>query len=364
MWHAHAYTNTVGNISDGHYCYTEDLLALEAASHYGVSLPGDCCLITSPLEADVWEHFLSAHPDRRYANFIAGGIRRGFRIGCRAAKDDLQSSSRNMLAAYSNAVVVDKYIKEELDCGHLVEVQSPLASNIHVSKLGVIPKKHQPGKWRLIVDLSSPKGASINDFIDPSLCSLSYASVDNAAAYVFEAGRGTLLAKLDIKSAYRNVPVYPGDRHLLGIHWQERTFVDTCLPFGLRSAPKLFNAIADALEWVIVNQGGSLVEFIVHYLDDFLFGGHPNSDSCCRVLDLALCLCQVMGFPAMREKIVGPATVIDFLGFVIDTTAMEIRLPSEKLSRIKVMIQSWRSRKSCSKRELLSLIGNLQHASS
>ena len=130
--------------------------------------------------------------------------------------------------------------------------------------------------------------------------------------------------------------------------------MDTCLRFGLWSAPKLFNAIADTLEWVIVNQGGSLVEFIVHYLDDFLFGGRPNSDSCGRVLDLALCLCQVMGFPVMREKVVGPAMVIDFLGFVIDTTTMEIRLPSEKLSRIKVMIQSWRSRKGCSKREVLS----------
>ena len=60
---------------------------------------------------------------------------------------------------------------------------------------------------------------------------------------------------------------------------------------------------------------------------------------------------------------VGPATEIDFLGFVIDTQAMEIRLPEEKLSRMKQLILSWRGKKGCSKRELLSLIGNLQHAS-
>jgi len=29
-------------------------------------------------------------------------------------------------------------------------------------------RKHAPGKWRLIVDLSSPKKFSINDGIDPS----------------------------------------------------------------------------------------------------------------------------------------------------------------------------------------------------
>ena len=109
---------------------------------------------------------------------------------------------------------------------------------------------------------------------------------------VFEAGRGTLLAKLDIKSAYRNVPVHPSDRHLLGIQWQGETFVDTCLPFGLRSAPKLFNAVADALddalEWVMVKEGGTQIEFVIHYLDDFLFGGRPGSEACSRALDHGL----------------------------------------------------------------------------
>ena len=162
--------------------------------------------------------------------------------------------------------------------------------------------------------------------MDPSLCSLSCASIKDAAAYVLKAGQGALLAKLDIKSAYRNIPVHPGDRHLLGICWQGKTFMDTCLPFGLRSTPKLFNATADALEWIIVNQGGPLIDFISHYLDDFLFGGRPKSDSCGRALNLALLLCLELGFPVMFEKVVGPATIIDFLGFIVDMLAMKIRL--------------------------------------
>ena len=56
----------------------------------------------------------------------------------------------------------------------------------------------------------------------------------------------------------------------------------------------------------------------------------------------------------MQEKVLGPATVIDFLGFVIDTVSMEIRLPTEKLSRIKQLIHSWRSKKSCIKRASLA----------
>ena len=53
-------------------------------------------------------------------------------------------------------------------------------------------------------------------------------------------GPGTLLAKIDIKSAYRIIPVHPADRHLLGMSWKGGIYVDTALPFGLRSAPKNF----------------------------------------------------------------------------------------------------------------------------
>jgi hypothetical protein len=54
-----------------------------------------------------------------------------------------------MLAAYNNSNVVNKYLKEELEYSCLVKVQSPLAGFVHVSKLGVIPKKHQPMEIRL-----------------------------------------------------------------------------------------------------------------------------------------------------------------------------------------------------------------------
>ena len=60
---------------------------------------------------------------------------------------------------------------------------------------------------------------SVNDGIDPLHCSLVYITVENAAQMVVRLGRGTLLAKLDIQSAYRIVPVHPADRALLGMRW-------------------------------------------------------------------------------------------------------------------------------------------------
>lgn len=56
---------------------------------------------------------------------------------------------------------------------------------------------------------------------------------------------------MDVKQAYRNIPVHPQDRHLLGMQWKGEVFVDMVLPFGLRSAPLLFTAVADALQWVM-----------------------------------------------------------------------------------------------------------------
>ena len=74
--------------------------------------------------------------------------------------------------------------------------------------------KGSSGKWRLILDLSSPEGASVNDGIEKTH---SYATVDEAAGQEARLGRGTLIAKVDIKTAYRLVPIHPEDRLLLGI---------------------------------------------------------------------------------------------------------------------------------------------------
>jgi hypothetical protein len=83
----------------------------------------------------------------------------------------------------------------------------------------------------------------VNEGVDRELSSLSYATVDEAVRQIMRLGRGTLLAKCDVRHAYRNVSVHPEDRHLLGMQFEGKTYVDTALPFGLRSAPKLFTAL-------------------------------------------------------------------------------------------------------------------------
>jgi hypothetical protein len=118
--------------------------------------------------------------------------------------------------------------------------------------------------------------------------------VESVAIAAQRLGRGALLAKLDIRSAYRLVPVHPQDRYLLGVEWEGRHYVDSALPFGLRSAPKIFTAVADALQWVMLDGGVSAVD---HYLDDFITIGRPSSPECQQNLDRILAVCAELGVP-------------------------------------------------------------------
>ena len=67
------------------------------------------------------------------------------------------------------------------------------------------------------MDLSHPPDKSVNDGIQGDACSLTYMMVADAVEVIAERGQGTLLAKVDIKNAYRIILVHPEDHQLLGM---------------------------------------------------------------------------------------------------------------------------------------------------
>ena len=90
------------------------------------------------------------------------------------------------------------------------------------------------------------------------------------------------MSKLDIKAAFRNVPVYPSDWELLGMKWKGLYFFDMVLPFGLRSAPFLFDQFSSALEWTI--QKKLHITKVIHILDDFFIAAAPPRTHCATAL--------------------------------------------------------------------------------
>ena len=204
-------------------------------------------------------------------------------------------------------------------------------------------------------------GHSVNDGIPKNLCSLSYITVDAAINHVLTTlGPGTLLAKVNIKSAFHLLPVHPADRHLLAMFWNKKFYIDTCLPFGRRSALKLFNILADLLSWILEEQG---VSPIIHYLDDFLTMGQADSARCHYNFKVIQQTCQNLGVLQALEKLEGPSHSLTFLGIEKDTIRMEVRLPKAKLTLTTKQLTTWLKRRKATRREILSLVGPLQHAS-
>ena len=346
--------------SGGHYRYTQDLLKLDRCVPSAMNvLPPQLETVVTPLRRLAWAQELRRHPDTDFAEFILKGLEHGFRIGFEYRDHRCLSAKRNMQSAGLHPQPIDQYIAKERSAGRIIGPLPRELEGVQVSRFGVIPKPHQPGRWRLITDLSAPKGHSVNDGIDPQLCSLTYSSVDDAVRLVLRLGPGAILAKFDLEAAYRIVPVHPQDRLLLGMVWRGELFVDGALPFGLRSAPKLFNGLADALLWIMGQHG---VEFALHYLDDFLIVGPPGSRACSEALAASLRICDELGVPIAPHKLEGPDTTISFLGIEINTAQGLLRLPPDKLSRLRALITGWKGRRCCTKRDMLSLIGQLQHA--
>ncbi|XP_070556633.1 uncharacterized protein [Ptychodera flava] len=102
---------------------------------------------------------------------------------------------------------------------------------------------------------------------------------------------------------------------------------------------------------------------LLHYLDDYLGAGPPHSGQCHHLLDTMLNTCDDLAIRIAPEKIEGPSPVITFLGIIIDTISMTLRLPNDKLQDLLYILPTWLySGKHAQKRELLSLIGTLSFA--
>ena len=181
--------------------------------------------------------------------FVLEGLRFGFKLGF-SPSQSLKPAKRNKPSAYEHPSVIDEYLATEVSLGRVAgPFASPPVPLLHVSSFGVIPQKGQPGKWRLIVDLSSPGGASVNEGIKPDEFTLHYITVDQVIRMVAQFGQGALMAKFDVEAAYRNIAIHPSDTFLLGMKWRSKFYVDLALPFSLRFAPFIFNCVAGLMEW-------------------------------------------------------------------------------------------------------------------
>ena len=295
---------------------------------------------------DTWCREMDSDPDK---TFILSGIAHGFHL-----VNDLSIVSpadcHNYRSAENPAVkpALDKLFQDELCFQRIKEVfNKPL----RVNAIGSVTKK-DTGEPRPITDMSRPLNNSVNDYI--SCESYRYKSIDDAIALMRP---DCFFATVDIKSAYRWVPVYPPHRTLQGFRWafngSYKYFTDNFLCFGLKNAPSIFHRISCALTRMMARNGFSN---IVNYLDDFLIVA-SSREECLRAQLTLIHLLHSLGFQVNWSKLSGPSQSVKFLGIILDSIAMQAFVPEDKISALEDQLTFLISHRKASKRDLQRVAG-------
>ena len=270
---------------------------------------------------------------------------------------------KNLQSAFRNPDIVDNLIKQEVEKGYLKGAfQKPPFDMYRVSPIGIVEGKYSEKK-RLIVDLSSPhdseEHSSINNLIDKEQCSLSYVRIDDAISAIKDFGRFSILNKVDISDAFKQLGIRKDQHYLYCIKWRKLYYYYVRLCFGSRSSPKFFDNLSVAICWIAKNNYN--IPVILHLLDDFLTIQTADTSGD-RTMAILTMIFKKLNIPLSTKKTVGPDTTLEYLGVILDTANMEARLPQNKVDRIISFIGTFLSRRSIRKRELLQLLGHFNFA--
>ena len=150
----------------------------------------------------------------------------------------LNSTEVNHTSAIQNLEHISQFIQEEIDHNAMLGPFDSKPMHMHVSPL-LVRDKHNSSSKRTIMDLSWPKGASVDDGVKKNVYlgteyELHYPSVDTITNSLQNLGTSAQMYKIDISRAFRHIKVDPADIDLLGLHFQDKYFLDRSVAFGFR----------------------------------------------------------------------------------------------------------------------------------
>ena len=273
---------------------------------------------------------------------------------------DTPLTSNNSQSALTQPEIVTSKLQNELSKGRIAgPFNNPPLPNFKSSPLALREKQEQ-GKYRLLRNLSYPYDlSSVNSNIPTSASTVKYERLSDAIKDIQECTLDAHMAKSDIADAFRLIPLHPSQYHLTGFSWEHKYYYDKCLPQGSASSCRIFETFSTALKWILNNKLG--VKRVTKVLDDFFFADDTELE-CSAALSSFIYLCQELRVPIAQHKTAGPSQVITFLGIELDTHFMIARLPTTKLDTYREDIQNYMTHDKVTLRELKSIIGKLQFA--
>ena len=271
---------------------------------------------------------------------------------------------KNNLSAIKQPKVVESLIEKEKGKGYIIgPYKKPPFDIFRIHPISIADKKYATvPKPRFVLDYSSPhendEHASLNDLISKEEFSLTYTKIEEAVAIIQKLGKGSYLCKTDLTDAFKNIPVKEKYYPFQGFRWKGKYYFYTRLVFGCRSSPYIFDKLSKAIAWIATNKYG--IEHIKYLLDDFLTIDPPTSlENAYRTMALLTMILRKLKLAYSLPKTIGPVQALEYLGIILDTVLFQMRLPEDKLTRIIAMVKTFLGLSVCTKREMLSLCGNL-----
>jgi hypothetical protein len=297
------------------------------------------------LHVDTWNSELIDDSDRE---FIMDGVMNGFRL-VDIGSEPLEADCDNCKSAASvSKDLVQEQIQVELDSGRYVitEVKPTV-----VSALGAIPKSST--KVRLIHDLSRPYGG-VNQFASDT--SVHYPTIDEATFLMKDY---SFLAKIDLKEAYRSVPLHSSCYDYTGLKWNfdgsSTTYMfDARLPFGASRACKIFQSLTNSIVRMLAKRKIT----VIGYIDDFLIICDSYLE-CSEALQTVIHLVHSLGLQVNWSKVAGPTQCITFLGVEINCATRNLALPKDKLYELRKSVTTWLSKRKVTKKTVQHIVGKL-----
>ena len=170
---------------------------------------------------------------------------------------------------------------------------------------------------------------------------------------------GDWMMKVDLKDAYFTIPIHHHHQELLRFRVEGLCYQFTCLPFGLSCAPWTFTKVMKPLITLLRSWG---IRIII-YLDDMLILAKTREEAS-QHLEVLLFLLEALGFIVNREKShLNPAQTLEFLGLLVDSQGLQLKLPGEKMKQIRKEAMQLLAKESVSARQLSQFLGKLNAAS-
>ena len=262
--------------------------------------------IVTPVDTDELLNLLQITKyDTKKTEFLCTGFKQGFSLGYQGNLKKVRREAPNLKLRVGSPVELWNKVMKEVQLGRFAgPFKNPPFEHYVQSPIGLVPKD-KGLKTRFIFHLSYPRdGDSVNSGIPKEMCTVKYPNFEEAIKLCIQEGVGCKLAKSDMSSAFRHVPMRKDQWYLLVIkatHPVSKVtyyFVDKCLPFGSSISCAICQAISDAIAYIVQVK---VKRKNVNYLDDYLFAAAFQRE-CDQWVEVFLGVCKAIRFPVAMEK--------------------------------------------------------------